>query len=199
MIQGADAVLVIVSKDTNDSQWIDFELAQAIRAGKPLVPVVVDRNARIPAMLAPYAGFDATTGDATDLASRLQVLADRRGPRQEGSRSETAAALTSLKAASRQVAMQSRAEAASRTGVRLATVGRLVLVTVLLVGCTLVVALASSRALATTVQAASVVIAAIVGGLSGLAFGDDSKPHLLLQMTRMLGHWVGVRDSEDPR
>jgi hypothetical protein len=68
-INAADAFVVVLGKDTTSRQWSMLEIGGAIASGKPIVPVLLDREAEVPLLLR-----DLQYLDFSDPASRPQRL-----------------------------------------------------------------------------------------------------------------------------
>jgi nucleoside 2-deoxyribosyltransferase len=68
-INGSDSFVVILGKDTADRQWTSLEIGGAVASGRPIVPVLADREARLPFMLG-----DIRALDLSDPATRNDRL-----------------------------------------------------------------------------------------------------------------------------
>ena len=71
----ADAVLVILTEHYRIASFVFAELAEAIDAGKRIVPILISKDANVPAVLGPYQALDLT--DPNSRQERLEWLISR--------------------------------------------------------------------------------------------------------------------------
>ena len=67
------ALIALISNNYSSSPYTTSEWSAAISRGKPVVPVVIERGARVPAVLAPYIGIDVSQPETRQ--AKLQLLA----------------------------------------------------------------------------------------------------------------------------
>lgn len=53
-INASDAILVIASKNTFESEWVRTEVEKANKSQKPIIPFVVSEEFQLPNILRPY-------------------------------------------------------------------------------------------------------------------------------------------------
>ena len=68
-LEAADAYVVLITKHAAKSQWLPLEIGAAIASGKRVIPVLVDPDADVPAMLR-----DRQYLDLTDRANRSAAI-----------------------------------------------------------------------------------------------------------------------------
>lgn len=69
-LRESDAFVVLLGKDSTESQWMALEIGGALASGKPVMPLLVERDARVPFLLS-----DTHYLDLTDPSARRGQLA----------------------------------------------------------------------------------------------------------------------------
>jgi len=73
-IESADNVIVVVSNSTAQSSWLKAELIAAIVQNKQLLPVLIDKTAKIPEEISGLKYADFSDNNDQDLKSLVDVL-----------------------------------------------------------------------------------------------------------------------------
>jgi hypothetical protein len=72
-IASSDAVLVVVPEDPSAASWTYAELAKALQANRPVIPLITRANVQVPPLLAAFQHVDVSDADSRD-----EVLGHRR-------------------------------------------------------------------------------------------------------------------------
>ncbi len=71
-IHAADAVIYAISPDSLASEWCQWSLGQALKAGKPVIPALLRESASLPESLASLPYIDVAGGMSNDDKTALQ-------------------------------------------------------------------------------------------------------------------------------
>jgi len=74
-LKTADALIAIISSNYSSSAYATSEWTAALAGDKRIIPVIIESNARVPALLAPYLGIDIS--DPRTRADKLRLLAEQ--------------------------------------------------------------------------------------------------------------------------
>lgn len=70
-IKASDALVYALSPESVASEWCQWEFAEAIKLGKPVIPILLQENAEPPEVLGRYQWADFTAGPTPEAVARL--------------------------------------------------------------------------------------------------------------------------------